>query len=52
MGAGGAAADDVQLRPFLGDDDVVHVLLDVVLVHVQAGLDGMDGLGPGRARIM
>ena len=47
----GAAGDDVELRALLGDDQVVDVLADVLLVQVQTGLHGPDGLAPGRARM-
>ena len=44
----GAAGDDVELRVFLGDDQVVDILADVFLVQVQTGLHGPDGLGAGQ----
>jgi len=50
MGGSGAAGDHMQLRALLGDDNVVHPLIEVARAQIQAALDGKYGfaalLGP------
>ena len=45
---GGAAGDDVQLGALFGNDDVVHLLGQVLVGDVEAGLDRVDHLGSGQ----
>ena len=44
MGGGGAAGDHMQLRALLGDDDVVHPLVEIGGAQIQAAFHRKDGL--------